>query len=158
MPEQPIPEQDPIVTKSYTAYYVIAMVVLMATLFWALWDEAFGQRPWKAFQEQWKGRYSAFLKTQKSKSAQAEKDVQQSADYVALKQKYDSANQQAEARTKDIRSKLANLTANILAVQNVFTDRRAWVNARTYEMETASPSSKQSIRNSIENYKKQKAA
>ena len=98
MPEQPIPEQDPIVTKSYAAYYVIAMVVLMATLFWALWDEAFGQRPWKAFQEQWKGRYSAFLKTQKSKSAQAEKDVEQSADYVALKQKYDSANQQAQAK------------------------------------------------------------
>ena len=159
MPEQPIPEQDPIVTKSYTAYYVIAMVVLMATLFWALWDEAFGQRPWKAFQEQWKGRYSAFLKTQKSKSAQAEKDVQQSADYVALKQKYDSANQQAEARTKEIRSKLANLTANILAVQNVFTDRRAWVNARTYEMETATgASSKQSIQKSIENYKKQTAS
>jgi len=159
VPEQPIPEQDPIVTKSYTAYYVIAMVVLMATLFWALWDEAFGQRPWKAFQEQWKGRYSAFLKTQKSKSAQAEKDVQQSADYVALKQKYDSANQQAEARTKEIRSKLANLTANILAVQNVFTDRRAWVNARTYEMETATgASSKQSIQKSIENYKKQTAS
>ena len=159
MPEQPIPEQDPIVTKSYTAYYVIAMVVLMSTLFWALWDEAFGQRPWKAFQEQWKGRYSAFLKTQKSKSAQAEKDVQQSADYVALKQKYDSANQQAEARTKEIRSKLANLTANILAVQNVFTDRRAWVNARTYEMETATgASSKQSIQKSIENYKKQTAS
>jgi cytochrome c551/c552 len=135
------------------------MVVLMATLFWALWDEAFGQRPWKAFQEQWKGRYSAFLKTQKSKSAQAEKDVQQSADYVALKQKYDSANQQAEARTKEIRSKLANLTANILAVQNVFTDRRAWVNARTYEMETATgASSKQSIQKSIENYKKQTAS
>ena len=40
MPEQPIPEQDPIVSKSYALYYAIAMVLLMATLFWALWDEA----------------------------------------------------------------------------------------------------------------------
>ena len=63
MPEQPIPEQDPITSKSYAAYYLIAMVILMATLFWALWDEAWGQRPWKAFQEQWKDRYTRFLNT-----------------------------------------------------------------------------------------------
>ena len=43
----PVPEKDPIVSKSYAAHYVIAMVILMATLFWALWDESFGQRPWK---------------------------------------------------------------------------------------------------------------
>ena len=49
MPEQPIPEQDPVVTKSYALHYVLAMVILMATLFWALWDEGYGQRPWKAF-------------------------------------------------------------------------------------------------------------
>ena len=61
MPEQPIPEQDPIVTKSYALHYVVAMVILMATLFWALWDEAFGQRPWKAYQHEWKDRYTAFL-------------------------------------------------------------------------------------------------
>ena len=50
MPEQPIPEQDPVVTKSYALYYVVAMAILMVTLFWALWDENTGQRPWKAYQ------------------------------------------------------------------------------------------------------------
>jgi len=34
----------------------------------ALWDEAWTQRPWKAFQEQWKARYGAFLNTARSKS------------------------------------------------------------------------------------------
>ena len=68
MPEQPIPEQDPIVTKSYTLYYAVSMVLLIATLFWALADENWGQRPWKAFQHEWKDRYSAFLKTAKTKS------------------------------------------------------------------------------------------
>ena len=69
MPEQPSPEQDPITSKSYAAYYLIATLILMATLFWALWDEAWGQRPWKEFQEQWKDRYSLFLNTARSKSA-----------------------------------------------------------------------------------------
>ncbi len=48
MPEQPIPEQDPITSKSYAAHYVIAIVILVATLFWALWDEAWGM-PVRAF-------------------------------------------------------------------------------------------------------------
>ena len=42
-----------------------------------MWDEAWGQRPWKAFQEQWKDRYSAFLNTAKSKSATSEKTFEQ---------------------------------------------------------------------------------
>ena len=69
MPEKPIPEQDPITGKSYAIHYVIATIILIATLFWALYDEAWGQRPWKAFQDQWKDRYPAFLDTAKSKSA-----------------------------------------------------------------------------------------
>ena len=58
MPEQPIPEQDPVVTKSYALHYVVAMAILMGTLFWALWDENTGQRPWKAYQNAWKTRNS----------------------------------------------------------------------------------------------------
>ena len=45
MPEKPIPENDPVVSKSLAPHYAISMVILMATLFWALWDEDFGQRP-----------------------------------------------------------------------------------------------------------------
>ena len=33
------PRPDPIVSKSFALYYVVSMVILMATLFWALWDE-----------------------------------------------------------------------------------------------------------------------
>ena len=43
MPEQP--EQDPITSKSYAAYYLIAVLILMATLFWALWDRSLGSAP-----------------------------------------------------------------------------------------------------------------
>ena len=72
MAEKPIPEQDPITGKSYAIHYLIATVILIGTLFWALYDEAWGQRPWKAFQDQWKDRYSAFLNTAKSTSAKSE--------------------------------------------------------------------------------------
>src|SRR5947199_10685760 len=96
VPEQPVPDQDPIVSKSYAAHYVIAMVILMATLFWALWDESFGQRPWKAFQHEWKERYTAFLKTARSRSSQSQKEVQQNSQYQQLEQAYKSAYETAK--------------------------------------------------------------
>ncbi len=161
MPEKPISDptsDDPIVSKSLAPHYFIAMLVLMATLFWALWDEDFGLRPWKAFQHQWKDRYSTFLKGARSQSASSEKDVESSPDYQALKQAYDQASQSAAPRAKEINEKLRDLSAKILAVQNVFTDRRAYVNASTYDIETdTNASSQQSKQKDLARYKQQVA-
>src|SRR6202158_5304698 len=140
------------------AWYVVTMVVLTASLFWALWDEAFGQRPWKDYQREWKDRYSTFLKTARSASAQSEKDVEGNGDYQKLKQDYENTYQQAAPRTKEINDQLRTLSAKILAVQNIFTDRRAYVNALTYDIETTtSASSKQSKLKDLEKYKQQTA-
>ena len=158
MADKPIPEQDPIVTKSYAGYYVIAMVVLMATLFWALWDEAFGQRPWKAFQNEWKSRYSAFLNSARGKSAKSLDEVTHSSDYRELEQAYQQANQQAKPRRDELQKQITDLNAKIIAVQNVFTDRRAYVNALTYEMEKDDDAAgKKSKQKDIDEYKAQVA-
>ena len=76
MPDKPIPEDDPIVSKSLAPHYVVAVIVLMGTLFWALWDEDFGQRPWKTFQDEWKNRYSSTLQNARSQSGTAQKEVE----------------------------------------------------------------------------------
>jgi hypothetical protein len=158
VPEKPIPEQDPITSKSYAAHYLIATVILIATLFWALWDEAWGQRPWKAFQDEWQVRYSAFLNTAKSASAKSEAAVEQDPQYVAMKQDYSNAYQAAKGQAEEIRQKLDDTNARLLAIQSVFTDRRAYVNALTYEFETStSPSSKASKARDIKEYKEKKA-
>ncbi len=157
MPEKPLPENDPVVSKSLAPHYVISMVILMATLFWALWDEDFGQRPWKTFQHEWKDRYSTFLKTARSQSRDSQKEIEGNADYQKLKQDYESASQNAAPRIKEINEKLRELSAKILAVQNIFTDRRAYVNALTYSIETeTSASSKQGKQKDLEQYKKEK--
>ena len=156
MPEKPIPEQDPVVTKSLALHYVVATVLLMATLFWALWDENVGQRPWKAYQHEWKDRYSTFLKTARTQSRDTQKDIEGSADYQKFKQDYDSASQSAAARIKEINERLHDLSGQILAVQSVFTDRRAYVTASTYDIETeTSPSAKQRKQKNLEEYKKE---
>src|SRR5260370_19121674 len=132
------------------------MVLLMATFFWAMWDEDFGQRPWKTFQHQWKDRYSTFLKNAGSQSSDSQNEVVNSADYQKLNQDCEAASQAAPLSIKEINEKLHDLSAKILAVQNLFTDRRAYVGATTYGIETeTSPSAKQSKQRSLDEYKKE---
>jgi hypothetical protein len=158
MPQQPIPEQDPVVTKSYAAHYVVAMLILVATMFWALWDEAFGQRPWKAYQQEWQKRYLALLKDTRSKSAQSEKEVARSPEYQQLEQAYKEASDAAKTRRDELQKRITDLNARILAVQSVFTDRRAYANALNYETETdTSASGKKSKQEKLDNYKKKKS-
>ena len=156
MSDKPNLENDPVVSKSLAPHYVVAIVVLMATLFWALWDEDFGQRPWKAFQHEWKSRYAAFLKSARSESRDLQKDIESSPDYQKLKQDYETASQGAAPHIKELNEKLRDLSAKILAVQNVFTDRRAYVGALTYEIETeTSASAKQRKQKDLEKYKQE---
>jgi len=156
--EKPIPEQDPITSKSFALHYLIATVILIGTLFWALYDEAWGQRPWKAFQENWKQRYSAFLNTASSTSAKSESSVERDPQYVSLKQAYTQAYQNSKPQADEARKKLDDASARLLAVQSVFTDRRAYVNALTYELETStSASAKASKQKEIDAYKAEQA-
>jgi len=156
VPDKPIPDDDPIVSKSLAPHYVLAMIVLMATLFWALWDEDFGQRPWKSFQQEWKNRYSTFLKTARSQSSASQKDVEAAPEYQNVKLSFDQASQSAAPRIKEINEKLRDVGAKILAVQNVFTDRRAYVNASTYDIETeTSSSAKQRKQKNLDQYKQE---
>jgi predicted nucleic acid-binding Zn-ribbon protein len=149
-----LPDDDPVTSKSYALHYLLATVILMGTLFWALWDEAYGQRPWKHYQEVFRDRYSRYLKTARSRSAQAEKEVESTSDYQKLRADYESVTNQAKPRMAEISDKLHDLNPRILAVQNVFTDKRAYVNALNYEMETtSSASSKAKKQREIDDFK-----
>ena len=131
------------------------MVLLMATLFWALWDEAYGQRPWKAFQNEWKRRYSAFLAKTEPASDKSVKSVESNPEYQRLEETYKQADAAARPRRDELQKQITDLSAKILAVQNVFTDKRAYANALTYQIETeTSASGKQSKQKELEEYKK----
>ena len=154
MPQENIPEQDPIVTKSYAVHYTVAVALLIGSLFWALWDEAYGQRPWKRYQAEFKDRYSTFLKQAKTQSATSEKQLESDPQYQKLDADYQDALKASDAQMKDVQKKLEDKSAEILAVQSVFTDRRAYVNAVVYSIETDdSESSKKDKQKDLDKYK-----
>jgi len=127
-------------------------------LFWALWDEAWGQRPWKTFQEQWKTRSSAFLNNAKSTSATSEKDVEKNPDYAALKQAYEKAYQDSKARADEARRKLDDSVARLLAVQiGVYRPARLCECPYLRIRNSTSASAKASKQREINEYKNQQA-
>src|SRR6266478_6076051 len=98
-------------------------------------------------------------KTARSQSGDTQKEVESSSDYQKLKQDYEAASKNAAPRIKEINERLRDLSAQILAVQNVFTDRRAYVSASTYDIETeTSASAKQRKRRNLDEYKKESTA
>src|SRR5207249_791587 len=110
------------------------MVILMATLFWALWDEAFGQRPWKAFQSEWKDRYIAFLKTAKSKSAQSEKQVEQNSDYQQLEQAYEQAYKAAQPHRDELQKQITELGDVLKPVTEASTKASQYISDHMVEL------------------------
>ena len=131
------------------------MVLLMATLFWALADEYYGQRPWKTYQQRWQTRYYLVSCStgRARKSSAALTATEKSEEYKALQQSYEQADQQTKAQVARIKQQLADSNAKLLAVRSVFTDRRAYVNALTYDMETStSASAKKSYQHELEEY------
>ncbi len=66
--EPELPVQDPIVSRSTSGIMLICALLLTASLAWSLYDEAFGQRPWKGMQQQFVSRYTKYLKSIKTQA------------------------------------------------------------------------------------------
>ena len=77
MPEAP--ERDPVVGSSLSLLIFVGAVLLLLATAWALYDEFFGLRPWKRYEAVFARRYSAFLRKEIPKQADAEKSIRASA-------------------------------------------------------------------------------
>ena len=68
------PQRDPIASRSTSAIILISTVLLMLCTGWALYDEGFGQRPWKGMQQEFVRRYTAYLKSIRKDAGKDEVD------------------------------------------------------------------------------------
>src|ERR1044072_7048628 len=99
MPESPtnLPEQqDPVVSSSLSLPLLISAVLLVIVVMWSLYDEMYGERPWKAYQEKFVKTYSAFIRKEIPKQAEQEKQIKTSPDYQKLDQELAAAEKAVE--------------------------------------------------------------
>lgn len=148
VPEVPAP--DPIVSRSTSGILLICALLLTVSLAWALWDEAFGQRPWKGFQQQFVSRYTRYLKSIKPQAGKTEAEVKESAEYQTLDAESQAALERVKPETAEIDQKVIQIQKQLDAVTDPFQNQRGRLTVISYNIETAKGSSKEKYRKEAE--------
>src|ERR1035438_3451219 len=149
------PQKDPVVHSSLSKPLFISSALLVLSMIWGLYDEAYGIRPWKGYQARFLKLYSRYLKTAAGGEADVERQIKASPDYkqldAAMREAEKSALPGASAIDKKINEELV---PKIQALNDPFQEVRSHVGALTYQIEiTSSESSKNGLRKEIEEVK-----
>ncbi|MGH9971043.1 MAG: c-type cytochrome [Pyrinomonadaceae bacterium] len=144
--EPEVPAHDPIVSRSTSSIMLLCALLLTITLAWALWDEAFGQRPWKGIQQQFVSRYTRYLKSIRSQAGQTEAQLKESAEYQTLDEEAKAAQEQVKPETDDIGQKVIQIQKQLDAVTDPFQNQRGHLTVVNYNIETAKGSAKDKYR------------
>lgn len=148
--EPELPAKDPIASRSTSGWMMVSALLLTISIAWALYDEAFGQRPWKHIQREFVSRYSRYLDSIKSRSGQSEKDVKESSEYQQFDAAYTNAMAQVEPETKAIDAEVAKVQKKLDAVTEPFQNQRGRLTVINYNIETAKDSAKDRYRRQAE--------
>src|SRR6478672_6638977 len=77
-------EKDPVVHSSLSKPLFISSALLVLSMVWGLYDEAYGIRPWKGYQARFVKLYSRYLRTAAGGEADVERQIKTSPDYKRL--------------------------------------------------------------------------
>ena len=94
--QQGAPAPDPIADRSLSGPILICSALLFLSLAWALYDEVIGDRPWKAYQQQFVQVYTHYLNQLGPKQAAAEKALRASPQFQELQQKLQAPEHSVE--------------------------------------------------------------
>jgi cytochrome c2 len=141
-----MPAHDPIVSRSTSGIMLICALLLTLSLAWSLYDEAFGQRPWKGMQKEFVARYSKYLRSIKAQSGKTEAEVKESPEYQELDEAAKAAQEKVKPDVAEIDKKVAQIQAELNAVTEPFQNQRGKLTVINYDIEIASGSAKEKYR------------
>ena len=144
--EAELPVKDPIVSRSTSGIMLLCALLLTASLAWSLYDEAFGQRPWKGMQQQFVSRYSKYLRSIKSQAGDTEAQVKENPEYQALDAEAQAALEKVKPDIAEIDRKVVQTQQELDAVTEPFQNQRGRLTVINYNVEMASGSAKEKYR------------
>src|SRR6266581_3276199 len=131
------PQRDPIVSRSTSAILLICTLLLIGSAGWALYDEGFGQRPWRGMQQQFVKRYTAYLKSIRKDAGKSEADVKETPEYQQLDEDAKAALDKVKADVADKDHQVAQIQAKLDAVTDPFQNQRGRIVVITFKLETS---------------------
>src|SRR5437762_8718734 len=125
---------------------LVCALLLTAVLAWSLYDEAFGQRPWKGIQQQFVTPYTKYLKSIKTQAGKTEAQVKEDPEYQQLDSDAQSALEKVKPDIADIDHKVVEIQRQLDAVTEPFQNQRGKLTVINYDVEIASNTAKEKYR------------
>ena len=148
--DQDLPPEDPIVSRSTSGWMLVSALLLTISIAWALYDEAFGQRPWKGMQKEFVARYTRYLDSIKANAGKSEAEIRESPEYQQLAMEEESARQAIEPQVKEIEGKVRLIQRKLDAITDPFQNQRGQLTVINYNIETAEGDAKDRYRRRAE--------
>ena len=141
--EADLPAADPIASKSTSGWMMVSALLLTISIGWALYDEAFGQRPWKGMQREFVARYTRYLDSIKSDAGKSETEVKESPEYQQLDADEKAAREQVQPEVDQITADVNRVQAKLDAITDTFQNQRGRLTVINYNVETTEGKAKQ---------------
>ncbi|HEU4794022.1 MAG TPA: c-type cytochrome, partial [Pyrinomonadaceae bacterium] len=142
-----VPANDPITSRSTSGWMLVSALLMTLSIAWALWDEAFGQRPWKGMQREFVARYTRYLDSIKANAGKSEAEIKESPEYVQLADEAKAAEDEIKARSTEIDTEVRKVQAKLDAITDPFQNQRGRLTVINYNLETAEGAAKERYRN-----------
>src|SRR5713101_9474646 len=131
------PQRDPIVSRSTSAIILISTLLLMISAGWALYDEGFGQRPWRGMQREFVKRYTAYLKSIRKDAGKSEAEVKETPEFQQLDEDAKASLEKVKADIAERDKHVGQIQAKLDAVTDPFQNQRGRIVVITFKLETA---------------------
>jgi cytochrome c2 len=155
--EADAPVPDPIVSRSTSAILLVSALLLTGVLVWSLYDEVYGMRPWKSYQQSFVKRYDRYLERLQKRGFKSEDEIKKSDEYQRLEAEAKAARQQSAPKQTEIDRQVAHIDAQLDAISDQFQDRRGRITVASYNVEQADDDDKEEMRRDLERLKAQKS-
>jgi cytochrome c2 len=129
------PPDDPITSYSFTFPLLIVSLLLIVTVAWSFWDEVYGLRPWRSYQNRFSAAYSKYLDKAVQNQKKQEDAVYSSPEYKRLSAQVDDLQKATKSQDEDIAKQIALLDEQRAALGDAFKDARGKIGHLVYQYE-----------------------
>jgi len=141
--EADLPAADPIASKSTSGWMMVSALLLTISIAWALYDEAFGQRPWKGMQREFVARYTRYLDSIKNDAGKSEKEIKESPEYQQLEADEKAAREAVQPEIQEIDTQVASAQRKLDAITDTFQNQRGRLTVINYNVEISNGRAKE---------------
>jgi len=141
VPEIP-PQDDPITSRPMSLLVLISAFILLLTVAWSLYSEFFGLRPWRSYQDEFRGVYSSYLQKQIAQRKSQEQGFYANPTYQKMKADIQAKIAAAAPMDRQLQTQIDLFDAQRAAITDGFQTSRGKVGAITYDLEQTPESDK----------------